>query len=90
MLDRSRITELLDCAAMLKMFVLLEAFDAIDLRTAHEVLALRKAHDERILVGLNCRDLEKLTVDMGRLDELIGEMPAGYAHVAESGVAFAG
>ncbi len=86
MLDRSRITELLDCAAMLKMFVLLEAFDAMDLQAAHEVLALRKAHDERILVGLNCRDLEKLTVELGRLAELIDQMPAGYAHVAESGV----
>src|SRR5688572_7635591 len=86
MLDRSRITELLDCAAMLKMFVLLEAFDAMDLQTAHDVLALRKAHDERILVGLNCRDLEKLTVELGRLAELIDQMPPGYAHVAESGV----
>ncbi len=86
MLDRSRITELLDCAAMLRMFVLLEAFDATDLQTAHEVLALRKAHDERILVGLNCRDLEKLTVEFSRLEELIDQMPPGYAHVAESGV----
>lgn len=86
MLDRSRITELLDCAAMLKMFVLLEAFDAMDLQTAHEVLALRKAHDERILVGLNCRDLEKLTVELARLEELVDQLPPGYAHVAESGV----
>ncbi|HEY5807643.1 MAG TPA: indole-3-glycerol-phosphate synthase [Povalibacter sp.] len=86
MLDRSRITELLDCAAMLKMFVLLEAFDAIDLQTAHDVLALRKAHSERILVGLNCRDLERLTVDLGRLEELADQLPTGYAHVAESGV----
>ena len=86
MLDRSRITELLDCAAMLKMFVLLEAFDAMDLQTAHDVLALRKAHDERILVGLNCRDLEKLTVEFGRLEELVDQLPPGYAHVAESGV----
>ena len=86
MLDRSRITELLDCAAILKMFVLLEAFDAMDLQTAHEVLALRKAHDERILVGLNCRDLEKLTVELGRLEELVDQLPPGYAHVAESGV----
>jgi len=86
MLDRSRITELLDCAAMLRMFVLLEAFDAIDLQTAHDVLALRKAHNERILVGLNCRDLEKLTVEMSRLAELVDQLPPGYAHVAESGV----
>lgn len=86
MLDRSRITELLDCAAMLRMFVLLEAFDATDLATASEVLAQRKAHEERILVGLNCRDLQKLTVDLARLEELSDQLPAGYAHVAESGV----
>ncbi|HWK74229.1 MAG TPA: hypothetical protein VNQ81_08155, partial [Povalibacter sp.] len=86
MLDRSRITELLDCAAMLKMFVLLEAFDAADLQAAHEVLALRKAHDEQILVGLNCRDLEKLTVEFSRLEDLADRLPPGYAHVAESGV----
>lgn len=86
MLNRSRITELLDCAAMLKMFVLLEAFDAADLHCASELLAPRKHHDERILMGLNCRDLEKLTVEMCRLEDLADQMPAGYAHVAESGV----
>jgi indole-3-glycerol phosphate synthase len=86
MLDRSRITELLDCAAMLKMFVLLEAFDATDLEAAREVLALRKAHDEQVLVGLNCRDLDTLAVDLVRLEELADDLPAGHAHVAESGV----
>ncbi len=86
MLDRSRITELLDCAAMLKMFVLLEAFDATDLAAAREVLAPRKAHDEQVLVGLNCRDLDTLAVDLERLEELAGDLPEGYAHVAESGV----
>lgn len=86
MLDRSRITALLDCAAMLKMFVLLEAFDAADLIVAQEVLALRKAHDEQILVGLNCRDLENLTVSLSRLQESAQQLPPGYAHVAESGV----
>jgi indole-3-glycerol phosphate synthase len=86
MLNRSRITELLDCAAILKMFVLLEAFDAADLIAANEILAPRKNHDERILVGLNCRDLENLTVELSRLEELVDQLPAGYAHVAESGV----
>jgi indole-3-glycerol phosphate synthase len=86
MLDRSRITELLDCAAMLKMFVLLEAFDAIDLQAAREVLAPRKAHDEQVLVGLNCRDLDTLAVDLVRLEELADELPSGHPHVAESGV----
>ena len=86
MLDKSRITALLDCACMLKMFVLLEAFDAADLQIAREVLALRRSHDEKILVGLNCRDLDKLTVELSRLSELADSMPPGFAPVAESGV----
>jgi indole-3-glycerol phosphate synthase len=86
MLDKSRITALLDCAAMLKMFVLLEAFDATDLEIAREVLAQRRGHDEQILVGLNCRDLDKLTVELSRLSELAESMPAGFTPVAESGV----
>ena len=86
MLDKSRITALLDCAAMLKMFVLLEAFDAADLEIAREVLAQRRGHDEQILVGLNCRDLDKLTVELSRLSELAESMPAGFTPVAESGV----
>jgi indole-3-glycerol phosphate synthase len=86
MLDPSRITALLDCAAMLKMFVLLEAFDAADLNIARDVLALRRRHDEQILVGLNCRDLDKLTIELSRLSELADSMPLGFAPVAESGV----
>lgn len=85
-LDRSRITALLDCACMLKMFVLLEAFDAHDLQTVHDVLAARKGHNEQILIGVNCRDLDKLTVELPRLHQLAEYLPAGFTHVAESGV----
>lgn len=86
MLERSHIIELLDCAAMLKMFVLLEAFDADDLTVANEILAQRKQHDEQVLVGLNCRDLETLTIDLARLEELADQLPSGRPAVAESGV----
>jgi indole-3-glycerol phosphate synthase len=86
MLDRSRITALLDCACMLKMFVLLETFDAEDLKIAHELLSARKGHNEQILVGVNCRDLERLTVELPRLWELAEYLPPGFTHVAESGV----
>ncbi len=86
MLESCHITALLDCAAMLKMFVLLEAFDAADLNIAREVLAPRKQHAEKILVGLNCRDLETLKIDLPRLEELSHALPPGYVHVAESGV----
>lgn len=86
MLDRSRITALLDCAAMLKMFVLLEAFDAQDLAVAREVLAARKSHDEQMLIGVNCRDLDTLAVDPSRFAALAEVLPAGFCPVAESGV----
>jgi len=86
MLDRSHVTELLDCAAMLKMFVLLEAFDAQDLIAANEILELRKDHDEQVLVGVNCRDLETLSIELSRLEDLADQLPEGKPCVAESGV----
>lgn len=86
MLDASRITALLDCAAMLGMFVLIEAFDADDLRVINEVLAPRKQHTEHILVGINCRDLQTLKISFERFAEWVDLMPRGYPKVAESGV----
>jgi indole-3-glycerol phosphate synthase len=87
MLDAGHITEILDCAAMLKMFVLIEAFDATDLEITREILKARKGHAEQLLVGVNCRDLETLSVDLGRLAELADRLPDGCPKVAESGVA---
>jgi indole-3-glycerol phosphate synthase len=86
MLDPSRITALLDCAAMLHMFVLIEAFDADDLKVISEVLATRKHHAEQVLVGINCRDLQTLKVNFDRFAELVDLLPDGYPKVAESGV----
>lgn len=86
MLDRTRITELIDCAAVLKMFVLVEGFDREDLAVVREVLSARKQHSEQILVGVNCRDLQKLTVEIPRLEELVDDLPDGLPRVAESGV----
>jgi len=86
MLDRSHITALLDCAAMLKMFVLIEAFDAEDLTVIRDVLHCRQGHEEQVLVGVNCRDLQKLTVELPRLEELVESLPEEFPRVAESGV----
>ena len=86
MLDQSRIKALLDCAAMLNMFVLIEAFDEADINIINEVLQPRKEHKEMILVGINCRDLQTLKVNIERFAELIELLPAGYPKVAESGV----
>jgi len=86
MLDPGRITALLDCAAMLKMFVLVEAFDAADLAVTKEILKGRQGREEQLLIGVNCRDLEKLSVDLARLGEVADQLPPGYPKVAESGV----
>jgi indole-3-glycerol phosphate synthase len=71
---------------MLKMFVLLETFDIADLQIAQDVLAARKAHDEQMLVGVNCRDLDTLRVELARLGELASHLPPEFVSVAESGV----
>jgi len=89
MLDHGRIVELLDCAAMLHMFVLLEAFDEEDLGCARQIVSERAGRHEQILVGVNARNLDTLQVVPGRLEALAAKLPAGVPHVAESGVSSA-
>jgi indole-3-glycerol phosphate synthase len=95
MLSRSQMSQLLDAAAEQGMFVLLEAFDADDLAQAHELMTPRRAARageaaaERILVGINCRDLKTLEVVPARFEALAPQLPSGWPAVAESGVATA-
>ncbi len=89
MLDHGRICELLDCAAMLKMFVLLEAFDEPDLTLAAQLVTERTAHVEQLLVGVNSRDLDTLKVVPERLEQLAKKLPPASTRVAESGVSTA-
>jgi indole-3-glycerol phosphate synthase len=90
MLPHRRIMELLDVAAEHDMFVLLEAFDEVDLGMARDLMTSRAghraAHGERILIGVNCRDLQTLEVMQERFAALAPLLPAGWPAVAESGV----
>lgn len=87
MLPREGILNLLDVAASLGLFTLLEAFDADDLALAAEVLAGRVAAKRaRVLIGVNCRDLQTLQVRQERFAELAPRLPQGLPAVAESGV----
>ena len=86
MLSRGGIADLLDAAADHGMFVLLEAFDGADLELARELLAARR-REEAVLIGVNSRDLQTLTVVQERFAALAPLLPDGYACVAESGVA---
>jgi indole-3-glycerol phosphate synthase len=86
MLPRTELDALIESALALSMFVLLEAFDERDLELAAGIVA-RHAASDRLLVGVNCRDLTTLQVVPGRLLQLAKHLPPGARHVAESGVA---
>jgi indole-3-glycerol phosphate synthase len=86
MVPRERLVAMLDCAAGLGLFVLLEAFDADDLTVAESLALERQGRDEQVLMGLNCRDLETLAIDPQRFAGLRNRMPGGWPCVAESGV----
>jgi len=86
MLDDVRMTEMLDAALGLGLFVLLEAFDAEDLHRASAVVAKKDRGTGTLLVGLNCRDLRTLRVDPDRFGELAEHFPVGSPMVAESGI----
>ena len=87
LVDRAVLTVMLDCAADLGLFVLLEAFDARDLEVAAELAAERRGRAEQVLMGLNCRNLETLAIDPRRFGTLRERLPGDWPAVAESGVA---
>ncbi|MEO8307611.1 MAG: indole-3-glycerol-phosphate synthase [Pseudomonadota bacterium] len=85
MLSRAQLDALVAAAMQLKLFVLVETFDERDI----EVAAQLAASASSMLIGVNSRDLVTLKVVPGRLEELVGRLPAGVPRVAESGVACA-
>ena len=86
MVPRVTLTAMLDEAAALGLFVLLEAFDADDLAIARELAHERRGRDEQVLIGLNCRDLQTLQIDFARFGSLRDGLPPEWPAVAESGV----
>jgi indole-3-glycerol phosphate synthase len=85
MLDRPALDALLKAARHFGLFVLIEAFDAADIRIANELVEAH-AGGPPLLVGINSRDLVSLKVVPGRLEELVGLLPGSVPRVAESGV----
>ncbi len=88
MLEPAQLDELLADALALGLFVLVEAFDAPDLEVCVPIMQKHGAGlaRERLLLGINCRDLKTLQVDFARFSTLAPELPAGFPRVAESGV----
>jgi indole-3-glycerol phosphate synthase len=86
MLKHREQRSLIEAAAALGLFSLLEAFDETDLRVAGEWVR-EYGQGASLLVGVNCRDLTTLKVVPGRLEALASLLPDKVPKVAESGVA---
>ena len=89
MLSDPELNRMLDCTLEHSMFVLLESFDADDLRRSSRLLEIPRYADRaaagQLLFGINTRNLRSLQVDPERLEELSEKIPAGVIAVAESG-----
>ncbi len=86
MLDDERLAHMLDVALELDLFVLLEAFDTADLGRAANAATHWAGPPDKLLIGINSRDLQTLAVVPQRLTELVSMLPATHPRVAESGL----
>jgi indole-3-glycerol phosphate synthase len=90
MLSDAKLEAMLDCACEHSMFVLLESFDDTDLNRCVALLdsARHRSQAERnkLLIGVNTRNLRTLAVRPDRLAQLAPLLPADAVCVAESGL----
>ena len=86
----SKLRAMLDCAFDFSMFVLLESFDSNDLDQCKSLLKESRYQDQaqknKLLFGVNSRDLKTLLVNSDRLNLLAKELPLDAISVAESGL----
>lgn len=78
-LETAQLAALHEAARALGLDVLVEVHDRRELHSALELSA--------DIVGVNNRDLRDFSVDLGRTEALMDEIPAGVTVVSESGIA---
>ncbi|MEL7310748.1 MAG: indole-3-glycerol-phosphate synthase [Pseudomonadota bacterium] len=90
MLSDEMLMRMLATAVALDLFVLIECFDADDLKRASRLLDAEKVVNHllagQVVLGVNTRDLRTLAVDTGRLEMLAPELPKDVVVIAESGL----
>lgn len=92
MLSPDALAALLDISLEQGLFVLLEAFDELDVDIAVRLIEPRLGQrsfspsGSRVLIGVNCRDLVSLQVIPGRLEVMAPKLPSWLPRVAESGL----
>ena len=85
MVDQACLRKMIQAAAHLGLFVLLEAFDESDIGRVRDAVAVAKDHSATVFVGVNTRDLVTLEVDRSRLAALASLLPDDAVRIAESG-----
>ncbi|MGA1496883.1 MAG: indole-3-glycerol phosphate synthase TrpC [Steroidobacteraceae bacterium] len=86
MLTDPQLTEMLDCARSLGLFILLETFDEEEVERAAAAAGAVDADSNQLFIGVNSRDLQTLEVVPERLGGLAGRLPSRWPRVAESGL----
>jgi indole-3-glycerol phosphate synthase len=84
--EDARLDEMIDAAARIGLFLLLEIFDEADLPRAHRAAEKGRTAGLEMLVGVNARNLESLAIEPGRSGRFRPRLPAGFPAVAESGL----
>jgi len=79
-LSDDALTQILDAVSDSGVFALLEAFDRDDLARIRRAVSGR----EKLIAGVNCRDLDTLKVVPDRHAALAGQIPRDHVTVAES------
>jgi len=86
LLDADDARRLLDAAAAMNLWVLVEAFGDGGVARAAAIVDRAGSHGVSALLGVNVRDLRTLHVDAGRLVRAAEQLPPGIPAVAESGL----
>ena len=90
MTDDENTEAMLGTALACGMFSLLEAFEDAEIERARAMAGRLGAPRDKVLLGLNCRDLRTLAVDRGRFAQVNPRIAGGYRMIAESGIEDAG
>ena len=86
MLSDRMLKMMIERAIKHEMFVLLEAFDEVDMQRAKTIVSEFGLHSSNILLGVNCRDLRTLDVNFSRFENLSSLIPEDVVCIAESGI----
>ena len=86
MLSDRMLKMMIERAIKHEMFVLLEAFDEVDMQRAKTIISEFGSHSSNIILGVNCRDLRTLDVNFSRFEKLSKLIPEDVVCIAESGI----